>query len=159
FEARYGCSLEELLQDELSGVELTRAQDLLQGVKLIDNPDGSQTKIHPDNSRVEVDANHRVTETIDANGEKRTFHYQGKELWRVEGHLVTWTRSMVDEQGNSLWTSDTDDDWNGEFRVDSAGNLHFVPRDGQAWIFTRDGRDVKADSPEGEAITAHRHRE
>src|SRR4030095_13710904 len=80
--------------------------------------------------------------------------YHGDELSRIQGHLGIWTRSIVDDQGNATWTSDTDQDWKGEFKVDSEGNLHFIPLEGQAWIFTRDGRDLKADSPEGKAITS-----
>src|SRR5262249_47478708 len=65
-----------------------------------------------------------------------------------KGHQGAWTRSVVDDQGRSTWTSDAGPAWRGEFSVDSDGDLHFVPREGQAWIFTRDGRDVKDDSPQ-----------
>ncbi|HEY9871511.1 MAG TPA: FHA domain-containing protein [Candidatus Obscuribacterales bacterium] len=152
FKERYGCSLEDILKDELSGAELTRALDLLHGVKLTDHADGSQSKEYPDKTRVEVGADGRVKEVVDANGERRSFQYQGEELSQIKGRLGTWTRSMVDDQGNSTWTSDRGHVWKGEFSVDSDGNLHFVPREGQGWIFTRDGRDVPADSPEGRAI-------
>ncbi len=138
---------------------------LRDGTTVINNPDGSMQRydkdgnlvkertVNPDGSFVTTEYKNdddpgRVTGIIGPDGRTRDFKYgPDGELTEIEGHLGTWKR-MVDPDGKVYWQNQDHPEmkWHGEMKVDKDGNLHYTPHDpkAQAWIFTRDGRDVKA---------------
>lgn len=100
---------------------------------------------YPDKTMVRRDANGRVEGTVDADHKVRIFKYDSDgELNLIQGHTGTWKR-MADEHGKNVWVNESSGKvWNGEFKVDKEGNLHYAPHDprAQAWMFTRDGMDL-----------------
>src|SRR5262249_43824560 len=81
----------------------------------------------------------RVTETTDADGHTRKFHYDTKgNLDKMDGHLGHWER-----QDNGAWkNANTGAQWQGEFLVDGDGNLEF--RGGNSVVvFGRNGETMR----------------
>jgi len=92
---------------------------------------------------VESDGNGRVIYTRGTDGRMRNFHYdeEGK-VDQIDGHLGHWDR--VDQNGQTAWVNrDTKAVWEGDFSIDANGNVNYKPRQGTAWTFTRDGKDVR----------------
>jgi len=130
----YGDKLEDDLKQHLSGEKLDKAIDLLHGVKTRTLADGS----------VKEDPNGNVVYAIGQDARPRKFHYdESGNLDQIDGHLGHWQRT-VDKQGREAWVDkDTGTVWDGKMRVDSAGNLHYQPYEGQSWTFTRNGKGVR----------------
>jgi len=93
--------------------------------------------------RVEGDANGNVVTAKGTDGRTRKFHYDDDhKLDQIDGHLGHWDR--VDQEGKTIWVNrDTKAQWEGDFRVDSKGNLTFESGKGTDWTFTRDGQDMR----------------
>lgn len=97
-----------------------------------------------DSSKFVWNSQGQLAEAPAGDGHQRKFHYdeQGK-LDQIDGRLGHWERSTRD--GQTVWVNkDTKEEWHGDFEVDRTnGDLHFKPRRGTHWTFTREGRDVR----------------
>lgn len=102
----------------------------------------SITRNYPDYNFVKEDRDGRVLKTYSPET-IREFKYDEKgNLSEIQGGLGTWKRE-TDKEGKSVWVNhESKQVWRGDFKVDSAGNLHYTPHNGQSWTFTRDGQDV-----------------
>jgi hypothetical protein len=99
---------------------------------------------------VDYDAGGRVTRTSeDTNVEKgeavrRNFGYdEDGKLNRIDGQLGHWDRH-TGKDGKTYWqNTDKNVIWNGDFKVDSKGNLHFDSHTGQDYKFTANGKSIR----------------
>ena len=95
-------------------------------------------------SRIHYPKNRQVDSVIAPDGNTRRDFLYGPdgELNEFDGHLGKWKKET--QNGKDVWVNqDTKDVWDGKFKVDDKGNLHYTPNNGgPAYIFTPDGRDI-----------------
>lgn len=162
-------SVEENTYEDASGNRTSRTirtDDNYYGKTEYDPKTGKYTSeevTHTDKSRIRVedrgqdrdravwyDAGGRVVSTAEdidvAKGQKvnRDFGYdKDGQLNRIEGVLGHWER-QTNDKGQVYWhNTDRNINWEGDFSVDTKGNLHYDSHKGQDYTFTPDGKTIK----------------
>ncbi len=105
--------------------------------------DGSMVVEHLyDGSRTVYDKPGRIVEAPAGDDRSRKFKYDDKDnLTEIDGRLGHWERAS--KNGKVEWrNTDTNAVWEGDFKVQSNGDLVFQSASGRSWRFTTGGKDV-----------------
>jgi hypothetical protein len=109
------------------------------------NSDGSHS-VTNEFGKTSYDKDGNCIEAPAGAGHSRKFHYTNGQLDQIEGNLGHWDR--VTKNGQVSWVNKNSGAvWNGDFKLQSDGELEYSGRNGANWSFTVWGKDIDQTLP------------